>query len=484
MAKMPVGQILRQRAEEDPRRPMITFEDRTVTWAAFDRQTNRLARLYSELGVGLDDMVTIALPNGIEFYEAAFAAWKLGAIPQPVSARLPHAELKAIIDLADPALVVGGPDDMGYDRAHLQSGFGVSPDVSDEALPDKTARHWKAPTSGGSTGRPKLIVAGDSAEFDPDATLMEMRSGQTHLVTGPLYHNAPFSLSMLGLMFGQHIVVMKRFDALKTLELIEKYQVNWLNLVPTMMLRIWRLDPDARNRFDLSSIEALWHMAAPCPVWLKEEWINWIGPEKIWELYGGTEAQGTTTIRGDEWLKHKGSVGKPLDVFVMKILNEDGEEMPVGEVGEIFMAPKAGAGTTYHYVGAEAKATSDGLESLGDLGWFDEDGYLYIADRRTDMILSGGANIYPAEVESVLDSHPHMRSSAVIGLPDEDLGNRVHAIVEATDPLTMEALLSYVEERLVRYKVPRSVEFVTEPLRDDAGKVRRSALRQDRLKPT
>jgi bile acid-coenzyme A ligase len=226
----------------------------------------------------------------------------------------------------------------------------------------------------------------------------------------------------------------------------------------------------------------LWHLAAPCPAWLKQAYIDWLGADVIWELYGGTEGQGSTVITGAEWLLHRGSVGKPVETCEMKIVDEAGNTLPPGEVGEVFMRPKAGPGTTYRYIGAEAKSMAGGWESLGDMGYLDADGYLYLSDRQTDMILSGGANIYPAEVEAAIDAFPGVRSSAVIGLPHEDLGNSIHAIVDVPDgSVTTAALLTHLAERLVRYKVPRTVEFVTEPLRDDAGKVRRKALRAERV---
>jgi len=200
------------------------------------------------------------------------------------------------------------------------------------------------------------------------------------------------------------------------------------------------------------------------------------------ELYGGTEAQGFTTISGTEWLSHRGSVGKPQDGFQMKVVDDEGNILPNGEIGEIFLLPDAGQGATYFYIGAEAKAVEGGWESLGDLGYLDDEGYIYLTDRRSDMILSGGANIYPAEVEAAIDLHPSVRSSAVIGLPDEDMGNLIHAIVDVPDQsLEVEALLAHLSQQLVRYKIPRTFEFVTEPLRDDAGKVRRQALRAQRL---
>jgi bile acid-coenzyme A ligase len=323
-------------------------------------------------------------------------------------------------------------------------------------------------------------VAGDPGVVDTEADPgMGVKRNGVMSVPGPMYHNAPFSYSTRGLVNGNHVLTMPRFDAETTLAQVQEHRADWMLLVPTMMLRIWRL-PD-RESYDLSSLQVVWHMAAPCPPWLKEAWITWLGGEKIFELYAGTEAQAITIIRGDEWMTRRGSVGRCF-IGQMKVLDPDGNELPPGEVGEIFMRPPEGK-VTYTYVGAQAKRTEDGWESLGDLGWIDADGYVYLTDRLGDMILSGGANIYPAEVESAIDEHPAVRSSAVIGLPDEELGNKIHAIVQPAEgaELTEDELRAHLAERLVRYKIPRTFEFTTEPLRDDAGKLRRSQLRAERV---
>jgi bile acid-coenzyme A ligase len=303
----------------------------------------------------------------------------------------------------------------------------------------------------------------------------------TQLVPGPLYHNGPFMSSMSTLFVGGTLVVMSHFDAEQALQLIERHRVQYVMMVPTMMHRIWRLGDEGRARYDLSSLERIMHLGAPCPIWLKQAFIDWLGPERIAELYAGTEAQGVTIITGSEWLAHRGSVGKAQRGSQIKILDEHGNELPPGQIGEVYMLPERGQGSTYRYIGAESKSR-DGWESLGDIGYLDAEGYLYLADRQTDMILCGGANVYPAEVESAIDTHPAVRSSAVIGLPDDDLGNVVHAIVDIADnQLDAETLRAQLGEQLARYKVPRSFEFVREPLRDDAGKVRRSALRKQRV---
>jgi bile acid-coenzyme A ligase len=352
--------------------------------------------------------------------------------------------------------------------------------ADDSPLPLLVSPAWKAPTSGGSTGRPKLIVSGTPAvvsEFG--AALWRHEPGGVMVMPGPMYHNGPFSSAMAGLFEGSTLVLLPRFDAEGTLRAVEQHRATWLYLVPAMMGRIWRLPEDVRTAYDVSSLRTVWHLAAPCPEWLKQAWIDWLGAGAIWELYAGTESQAGTVISGEEWVAHRGSVGK-VSYGEMTILDPDGNPLPAGEVGEVWLKRPEGAPASYRYVGATPRRRGE-WESLGDVGWMDADGYLYLADRRTDMILVGGANVYPAEVESALDEHPLVASSAVIGLPDDDLGHVVHAIVQAPPDLDLDDLRRHLDERLVRYKQPRTFEIVDEPLRDEAGKVRRSALRDARL---
>jgi bile acid-coenzyme A ligase len=212
--------------------------------------------------------------------------------------------------------------------------------------------------------------------------------------------------------------------------------------------------------------------------------IDWLGPDVMNDVYGPSERIGGTMITGREWLAHPGSVGRPIRGARIRILHpETGRELPAGEIGEVYMMPSGGQGSTYRYVGAEARTTPEGWESVGDMGYLDEEGYLYLTDRRTDMILCGGRNVYPAQVEAAIDEHPAVRSSAVIGLPDEDLGQRVHAIVQVAAPVADEELRAHLRNRVVHYTIPRTFEFVNHPLRDEAGKVRRWVLRQERLGP-
>ena len=480
MALQTFGSIIRAHAARKASdAPAITYGDDTLTWAELEQRSNRRSRQLQSLGVEQDDLVAINLPNGVAFHETLVATWKAGATPCCVSSRLPGRELAEIFKLAKPRLTLGEPpaEDTGLVNVDLAADL---TSFDDAPTSDLAPRHWKAVASGGSTGRPKIIVDHMAARADPDALptrFMQMPQDGVMLNPGPLYHNGPLVFTSYALLHGCHVVGMRRFDAEEALKLIERYKVQWVSMVPTMMRRIWALPPDVRERYDVSSLRAVWHMAAPCPPWLKRWWIDWLGADKIWETYAGTESAGTA-ISGTEWLAKPGSVGY-ADPARFRITREDGTECDVGEVGEIGF-PNA-ARETFHYLGA-TKTDDAKRFTIGDLGYVDADHYLFLADRRTDMILRGGANIYPAEVEAALDEHPMVASSAVIGLPSDDLGQEVHAIVEARPGTTLDigTIDTFLRDRLASYKRPRSYEIVSEPLRDDAGKVRRSRLRTER----
>ncbi|MEE9414703.1 MAG: AMP-binding protein [Acidimicrobiales bacterium] len=465
-------------AEHSGDDPALSFGGTTLNYATLNRLASRLARHFLSLGAEQGDFVTIAEPNGVEFIASVLACWKIGAIPQPVSSRLPTLEFETIVQLADSALVVGAEI---TDRTCLPIGFQPSAELDDSPLSDSISPAWKAPTSGGSTGRPKLIVSGDPSVYSASiaglGSLIGAKAGKAMAMPGPLYHNGPFIWSCSTLLAGGHLVLLQRFDAEETLRIVDRYNASAIYLVPTMMQRMWKLPDETKYSYDLSSLERAVHLAEPCPVWLKEAWIDWIGPENLWELYGGTEAQMFTFLSGLEWREHRGSVGRPIAGEV-KVCDEDGNELEAGETGDVWMRWTGRDTPTYRYIGAEAEQR-DGWECLGDIGWLDDDGYLYLADRRKDMILVGGANVYPAEIEAAINAHPLVESCAVIGLPDDDKGTRIHAIVQASGVEDSD-LMAFLADRLVRYKLPRSIEWTDEPLRDDAGKVRRGALQSER----
>ncbi|MFM9132826.1 MAG: AMP-binding protein [Actinomycetota bacterium] len=472
---------LRRLAAERPDAVAVSCQGESITRADLLERGGDLAVHLQGLGVGTGDLVTVALPNSIDWFVSYVAIWLLGGTPQPVSSRLPQRELEALIELADPPVVIGAPEGAVQGRHTIPAGF-RAPRADASTLPDVISPAWKAPTSGGSTGRPKLIVSGDPAVMDETAPPpLMMDPGGCLVMPGPLYHNGPAVWSWQALLNGLSVALMPRFDAEGTLAEIEQHRGSVIYMVPTMMKRIWRLPEDVRLRHDLSSLRVVWHLAEPCPEWLKQCWIDWLGPERIMELYAGTEAQTATVITGAEWLAHRGSVGRAQPGTVM-ITDDDGNEVPTGEMGEVWMRSLRGT-PTYRYVGATARTREGGWESLGDMGRLDMDGYLYLGDRASDMILSGGANIYPAEVEAAIQEHPAVQSCAVIGLPDEDKGAVIHAIIEATVAQVGEdELRSFLVERLVTYKIPRTFEYVDFPLRGDDGKVRRSALRAERMK--
>ncbi|TDL02565.1 AMP-dependent synthetase [Mycobacterium paragordonae] len=468
-----IGTQISQLAALAPDEPAVSCDGHTITRAELDRSTNRLARAYAERGVGLGDYVTIVLPNSVEWIEAAVACWKLGAVPQPLSPRLPEAEFEGLLGLRRSALLVGR-DHPG--TPSVPAGF--VPETSDAALPEAVSPCWKSMASGGSTGRPKLIEAGGDSRVPPAIGYpLGMQEGDTTLVPVPLTHNTGFTTALIALIMRQHLVLMSRFDPHEFLATIGRHRVSFLVTVPTIMQRllpVYRADPGS---YDLSSLRRLWHLAAPCPPAVKQAWIDLIGPEKVWELYGGTELQALTFISGDQWLTHPGSVGQVVS-GEMKVLDDDGNECPPGVVGEIYMRPNPGSAPTYRYIGSTAKSR-DGWDSLGDLGYFDADGFLYLSDRRVDMFTVGGRNVYPAEIENALSAHPEVLSCLVVGVPDGDLGQVPYALVHTARGSTLDAAAvhSFVADRLAAYKVPRIVEFVDAPLRDDAGKARRTAVR-------
>ncbi len=482
----PFGVALRQLAMAHPDRPALTCGEVTLTRLQLIDRSDYLAELFAEHGVTSGSTVAIVLPNSVGLIQSIIAAWQLGAIPLPISHIAPSLERDAIVHLADPTLLVGVSQSEAGNRRTLEFIQDDLQPSSNSALRPTISPQWKMMTSGGSTGRPKLILTTQPGVLESVAaasSIFRIPTGGPVLVTGPLSHNGPFLTATLALLFGDHVLLMPRFDAAETLSLVETYGVNWLYLVPTMMQRIWRLPEDLRWKTDVSSLKVAFHMGAPCAHWLKEAWIGWLGPERVLELYAGTEGQAATVITGSEWLRHRGSVGRPA-YGELDVRDSTGQHLAPYKVGEIWLRPSAARAPRYKYIGAEPKRADDRWESLGDMGYFDNDGYIYITDRSTDMFLVGGANVYPAEIEAALDEHPAVRSSCAIGLPDDDLGNVPHAIVELAQPVSDDELRDHLGERLASYKLPRTFERVTTPLRDEAGKVRRSGLRAERLTAT
>lgn len=460
-------------------KPAIFYPGEAVSWGEFDARTAARACRLIEMGVSPEDFVAVALPNGIDHHVSSFGAWRAGATPCILPIKLPGRELSQIIDLARPRVLIrdGGEPLDGVTELKPEPD-----DTCTDLPPDLAAAHWKAVTSGGSTGRPKLIVDHAPALYDERlqaiSTLIGMPRGGVMLNTGPLYHNAAFLFTSLALLAGTRVVGMNRFDPEEVLRLIATERVEWMCLVPTMMHRIWSLPPEVKARYDLASLRKLVHVGAACAPWLKQAWIDWLGPDCILEVYAGTEGA-AVIITGDEWLRKPGSVGK-LSPGALKIRASDGQVCPPGMVGEIFFAPETA--TRFHYLGAEKRLDDHGGMSLGDLGYLDPDGYLFLADRRTDLIVRGGANIYPAEIEAVLLEHPAVLDAVAFGVPCEEYGARVHAVVQVTYAVGPTDIEDFASARLAKYKCPESYRFVHFVIRDEAGKVRRAAMRDEHIR--
>ncbi len=472
----PLGALLTAQADAAPERPSLTADGVTLSRAAFDAAANRRARWLSAKGVGQNDTVMIALRNGAAWYETAFAAWKLGATPVHVSHRLAGPEFDEIVALCQPRLIVTELPGTGHVAPAIIGG-----DVDASPLPARVASRWKISTSGGSTGRPKLIIDPNPSAWGPDKMGRRRPPGATIVNPAPLYHSGPFGLMLPAMAEGAHIIDMGRFDPVEYLRLTSLHRANWAYLVPTMMARIAHLPGTVRLSYNMSSLKTVLHMAAPCAPWIKRAWIDWLGPDAIWEVYGGTERIGAAVIGGREWLEHPGSVGRAAPGYHVAILDERGDPVAPGTIGEIHF--RNGEKPTFEYVGAPVRGHRD-LRSFGDFGWIDSEGYLFIADRRTDMVVSGGMNFYPAEIEMALEACPGVLGSAVFGLPDPDLGLALHATVQHDPdvlPADADALLAWLDRRIARPKWPRSFDFVTIPIRDEAGKLRRSAWRERRM---
>jgi bile acid-coenzyme A ligase len=447
--------------------------EESFTWAWIDRRSRQVAAALVARGVEVGDRVGLGLRNSAQFAIAAFAAWKIGAVPVPVRWDVPDWELARVLDVIAPKVHLAAVDLAWIDATEHDP-------VPD--LPDVTAPHLQGICSSGSTGTPKVIVAERPAVYD-ERMAYPMIAGwrqvplpQTVLVLAPMYHANGFT-TLFSMLAGDTLVVMAKFDAARAVDAIERRRVTTFTAAPTMLQRIADL-PDVEER-DFASIEWIMQGAAPMPPALVHRWAKLVAPEKILMIYGMTEGLGWTALLGDEWMSHEGSVGRGIRGTEIRILDPAGEELPVGEIGDVYLRSVHFGG--YRYLGSapRMRTTEDGFATAGDMGHVDEDGYLYLADRRVDMIITGGANVFPAEVEAALLDHPGIADVVVIGLRDEEWGRRVHAIIEPADPSappTAAEVVAYAKSRLAPYKVPKTVELIDRVPRSEAAKLNRGAL--------
>jgi bile acid-coenzyme A ligase len=427
-------------------------------------------------------MVVVALRNSPEHLYATFGAWKLGASVLPLRWDLPVWERERLLTIADPTVVIADWEEPAPGTVTRGDLVGMRTLSSAPPEPDRVPDNIRLIATSGATGTPKIVVAPSPGlytigEYMP---VMGDTSGLPYLTTSALYHVNGFAYAYNPLLQDSWIVLMERFDAARAVDLIERYRVAYTVMVPTMLQRIARLD-GVRDR-DFSSIERLVYGGASVPEWVVRKWLELVPPERFVLSYGGSEGWGVVTTTGDQWLKHPGTCGRPLN-SELKIVDEHGNEVGPGEIGEIYMRTDA-YGPRFRYIGVpNPEPDPGGWGSFGDLGYVDEDGFLYIADRRRDMIVSGGANVFPAEVEAALSEHPDVLDAVVIGLPDPEWGHRVHAVVQPSDPVhppTADELHVHCRARLAPYKTPKSFEIVERVPRSAAGKVSRSALVDER----
>lgn len=480
---IPYGHQLTVRASEDPEDVALTVVHRdgtetTLTWSALEHAANRWGRALQASAVHQGDMIALSIPNSIELVVGALAAWKVGAIPIPMRWDLPDWEHQRLLDVIKPALEISGKN--------LSALAEIAHGEDDTALPEIVSPALNGICSSGSTGLPKIILntapaAWTEAHCVPFmAQWAPVSQPQTILVPAPMYHTNGFN-TLNYLLGGDHLVVLEKFDAAMVLDVIERHRITTFTATPTMLARIADV-PGVEDR-DLSSVEWILQGAAVMPPNLLRRWFELLSPERVVMAYGMTENLGLTALRGDEWLDHPGSVGRGFRDTEIRVVDDHGNEVDPGVLGEIYL--RAPMNDQYRYIGGAPPLprTPDGFASAGDIGYVDADGYLYIADRRTDMIITGGANVFPAEVESALIDHPEIADVVVIGLADPQWGRRVHAVVQPVDiarPPAEHAVIRYAKDRLAAYKVPKSVEFVDEIPRTAATKVNRSAMVQAR----
>ncbi|MDQ1082697.1 MULTISPECIES: AMP-binding protein [Microbacterium] len=463
--------ILAERARADPDEPVVIDSVGTMTAGELNAAASALAHELVDRGVRRDDLVAVSLPNGRDFVVACFGIWRAGATPQPLSTDLTASERGALEDIAVPALAIGGrpasPDVEWLPDVRVAPRAGVLPDIA--------ASCWKAPATSGSTGRPKIVRAAAGGTIDPSRPVAAfLPRAATQIVAGPLWHSAVFTYAFRGMLTGHRLIILDRFDPERWLDAVETHCATWGLLVPAMMARLLRLPDEVRAPERVASIESVLHMGAPCAPALKRAFLDWIGAERVDEVYAGSESNGLTRITGTEWLERPGSVGRPIGGTEIRIRDDDGRDLPAGASGLVWM--RRGETAAYAYMGATSRRDDAGWDTLGDIGHLDDDGYLFLHDRADDVINRGGDKIAPALIEAVLEEHPAVAEAVAFGVGDDDLGQVAHAVVFLVDAdADMGAVAAHVRE-LLGARAPAALHVSETPLRNDAGKVRRSAL--------
>ncbi|WP_338467606.1 acyl-CoA synthetase [Novosphingobium sp. ZN18A2] len=481
----------------------------TITYRQLDEASNRFAQLFRARGLKIGDTIALSMENHPQYFALAWGAQRAGLVYVAISCRLAPPEIAYIAQDSGSKLLVGSaymakvfdevaklaPDVPqlrfdGHDEHDLDAALAQMPS---HAIADERAG-CDMLYSSGTTGKPKGVrVPLPEEEHIGAANVLQMLAAQVfgisadsvYLSPAPLYHAAPLRWSMTVHRLGGTVVVMEKFDPETALQLIERYKVTDSQWVPTHFVRMLKLPEDVRAKYNVSSLKCAIHAAAPCPVPVKKAMIEWWGPV-LMEYYAGTEGNGFTFISSKEWLERPGSVGRAL-TGIIRICDENGDEVPRGTEGQVFFEPTEGM-QQFEYHNDPAKTADSrnkhGWSSLGDVGWEDEDGYLYLTDRKSFMIISGGVNIYPQEIENLLVTHPKVADVAVIGAPDPDMGERVVAVIQPADiseagPALAEELTAWLGPQLSRVKLPRQIDFREELPREPTGKLFKRLLRDE-----
>jgi len=499
---------IRDTAVATPDKPAIIMypSGTVVTFGELEARANRLAHLFRDAGLVEGDAVAILMENNQHMHAVMWAARRAGLYYVPINTHLTAAEAAYIIDNSSAKAIVGSgklADTLAGLAAELPNGLPPVRIVTDGSLEgwqsypkcvagqpdtaiDDEIEGDLLQYSSGTTGRPKGIKRAlphvpPSEAPGLMAALVQfwMHPDAVYLSPAPLYHTAPSVWSMQTQAAGITTVVMEKFDAEGALDAIAKHEVTHGQFVPVMFTRMLKLPEDVRTSYDVSSLQRVMHAAAPCPVDIKKQMIDWWGPI-VDEYDASSEAHGSTLIVAEDWLTHPGSVGKPLG-GVVHILDEDGNELPPGHPGEIYFE----GGNDFEYLNDPDKTEKSrdprGWKTVGDIGYLDEEGFLYLTDRRHHMIISGGVNIYPQEAENLLVTHPLVMDAAVFGIPDDEMGQQVKAVVQTVDPADATdafaaELVAWLRDRLAHYKCPRSISFEAQLPRTDTGKLYKQEL--------
>jgi len=506
------GMLLSWWAARVPDRPALITAYGDRTFGQLNANANRLARILRARGLTAGDSIVLMCTNRPEFVEVLLAAQRTGLRLTPINWHLTgeeagyivaNCEAKAFVaaaSLGDKVVTAATAASSSSSSSLVRLAVGgdlpgfepyetAIADQDPDDIPDPALGTQMLYTSG-TTGRPKGVhrepTAAQSALSAVNLCGYEEdypHSVDVHLCTGPLYHAAPLAFSLaLPLLYGVPIVVMEQWDPAETLRLIEHHGITHTHMVPTMFHRLLALPEDIRAKYDLSSLRFVIHGAAPCPVTVKERLIAWLGPIVV-EYYAATEGVGTL-VDSATWLAHPGTVGRPMLPELVKVADDDGNQLAPGEIGLVFL--RSQAATRFDYYG-DAEKTAGAFRgdyfTLGDMGYVDVDGYLFLTDRSTNLIISGGVNIYPAEIDAVLLQHPAVGDVATIGIPDEEWGEAVKAVVqpaegvEPSDALAAE-LLAFCREHLAHFKCPRTIDFTSQLPREDTGKIYKRLLRE------